>query len=97
MKNTNKHIDLENIKSELVKIGATFEIDRFGNILATLPGASTIASVPFKDKKNRRSNIEVREAYFFQNGVAVLYPARNNYRVEGISGFTITLSRLANK
>lgn len=97
MGNTDIQKDLHNIKIELDKIGAAYEIDIYGNIRATLPKTATIASVPFMDKKNRRTSREVRERYYFQNGVAILYPARNNYLIDGMGGFDIILTHLAHK
>ncbi|MFA6096445.1 MAG: hypothetical protein WC788_02325 [Candidatus Paceibacterota bacterium] len=97
MGNTDIQTDLGNIKIELDKIGADYEIDIYGNIQATLPKTSTIASVPFKDKKNRRTPREVRERYYFQNGVAILYPSRNNYLIDSISGYNIIMTHINHK
>jgi len=97
MGNTDIQTDLDNIKTELDKIGAKYEIDIFGNIQANLPKTATIASAPFKDKRNRRTPREVRERYYFQNGVAILYPARNNYLIDSISGYDIILTHINHK
>jgi len=97
MGNTDIQTDLDKIKIELDKIGVEYEIDIYGNIQATLPKTSTIASAPFKDKKNRRTPREVRERYYFQNGIVVLYPARNNYLIDGISGYNIILTHVNRK
>lgn len=97
VENTNRQTDLDNIKIELEKIGAKYKIDIYGNIQATLPKTATIVSAPFRDKKNRRTPREVKERYYFQNGVAILYPARNNYLIDGISGYNIILTHINRK
>lgn len=91
-----KEMNLRNIADELKNFGATYEIDESGNILAVLPKNTTIASMPFKDRKERRTNIEMSNQKYFQNGIHILHPGRHGYKIDAIAGYQIILAPIKN-
>ncbi len=79
---------LEEIKKELDEIGATYVVSQ-KNIKAIFPKGTTVASVPTPKGGTPKKDLE---NFYFQNGIKIVFPARNKYYVAGILGQQVILS-----